>query len=241
MTNTVSRTISDETLSRIIHIESGGRPTAKAPTSSAGGLGQFLSGTWLETVNKHKPAWSVGLTANELLPLRFDPKCAIEMLARFTEDNARFLGAGYCDGDLYLAHFAGVGTARKLLRAADHVSAATIFSPAAIAANRSILEGRDCGDVREWANRKMKAAGGRNWVAVHLSGAKPVVLPKTKATAGAVVAGGAGTVATAAQQGWGFTEWAIAGVCVALVVAGIVFSVRRWRAKNAVVKVEGEI
>jgi hypothetical protein len=248
MPNTVSATISDETLSRIIHIESGGRTTAKAGTSSAAGLGQFLNGTWLTVVNKHRPKWAIGKSSSELLALntaspcsRFHGPASIEMLARFTEDNAAILGPGYSDGDLYLAHFAGVGTARKLLRAPAEAPSTAVFSQAAVAANRSILMGKDCGDVREWANRKMKAAGGRNWVAVYMQGAKATVPPKTKATAGAVVAGGGGAVATATQQGWGALEWAIAAGCAAVVVAAIVAGVIWWRRRNTPVKIEGAI
>jgi hypothetical protein len=208
MANTVSRTISDETLSRIIHIESGGRPTAKAPTSSALGLGQFLNATWLETVRKHRPDWLVQPN-DQVLARRLVPRDSIEMLARFTEDNAKALGPGYTDGDLYLAHFSGVGTARSLLRAPASAPASSVYSQAAIRANRSILEGKTCGEVREWASRKMQGASGRNWVAVHWSGAKPVAPPAVKppamspgtkaATAGAtVVVGGAGAAAAGA-------------------------------------------
>ncbi|MBC7821602.1 MAG: hypothetical protein IAG10_32350 [Planctomycetaceae bacterium] len=209
MTNTVSRVISDETLSRIIHIESGGKPNAKAPTSSALGLGQFLSATWTATVRKHRPDWFVGHSQSDVLARRIVPRDSIEMLARFTEDNAATLGTGYSDGDLYLAHFSGAGTARKLLRASAGAPASSVFSQAAIDANRSILQGKNCGQVRAWAAQKMLAAGGRNWVAVHLAGAKPVLPPvkkpavsattKATATAATVAVGGAG--AAAAQAG----------------------------------------
>jgi len=164
MANTVSAIISDETLSRIIQIESGGNPKAKAPTSSAGGLGQFVDMTWLGVVHKHATRVSDTKTPSQILALKYDPAFAIEMLARFTEDNAKALGSGWTEGDLYLAHFAGVGTALKLLSARPSTAVSSIMSQAAIAANRSILAGKTCGEVRNWAMGKMARAGGRDWV-----------------------------------------------------------------------------
>ena len=118
MTHTVSRLLSDDTLNRIIQIESAGKVAAKAPTSSATGLFQFIAATWLAVVKKHRPDLLESRTRAQVLALRTDPVIAIELGARFTEDNAKALGPGYGDGDLYLAHFLGVATARKFLRAA---------------------------------------------------------------------------------------------------------------------------
>jgi hypothetical protein len=164
MSNTVSRIISDETLSRVIQIESAGNPNAKAKTSSATGLGQFIESTWMAVVSKHRPDLLKGRTRAEVLALRRDPSLAVEMLARFTEDNAAALGKGYGDGDLYLAHFASVGTARKILQAFPATPVNKIVAPAAIDANPSILRGKTCAELRTWAMRKMSAAGGRDWV-----------------------------------------------------------------------------
>lgn len=170
MSNRVSSIISDQTLSRIIQIESGGRPKAKAPTSSATGLGQFLNATWLGTVRRHRPDWLQDRTQAQVLAMRLDPVASIEMLARFTEDNAASLGSGWTDADIYLAHFSGVGVARKLLRAPAGDPASRYYSQAAIAANRSILYGKTVGQVRAWAARKMAAAGRTNWIARYWTG-----------------------------------------------------------------------
>lgn len=167
MSNTVSKIISDDTLSRIIQVESAGKVRAKAPTSSAAGLGQFIDETWLQMIREHRPDLLRGRSRQEVLDLRFDPIIMIEMLARFTEGNARTLGRGYTDGDLYLAHFAGVGTARRLLRDQPDTAATSIFTPAAARANPSIIPGKTVGQVRAWANAKMAKAGGKNWIAVH--------------------------------------------------------------------------
>lgn len=174
MAHTVSRSISDEALSRIIQIESAGNPRATARTSSALGLAQFLNGTWLNVVRQHRPDLFNGRTNAQVLALRADPSLSIELLARFTEDNARVLGAGFTDGDLYLAHFSGAGVARKLMQAKPMADASTCYSAAAIAANRSILEDKSVGDVRAWAARKMASAGGHDYVAQFYQPPDPV-------------------------------------------------------------------
>lgn len=165
MTFHVSNSVSNETLNRIITIESAGNPKAKARTSSATGLGQFLNATWLATVQKHRPDWLEGRTKSEVLALRLDPKHSIEMLARFTEDNAAMIpGEKDADGDLYLAHFAGIGVAKKLFQAPQNHAVALYFSQSAIDANASILSGKTVGQVRAWAENKMKKAGGKRWI-----------------------------------------------------------------------------
>jgi hypothetical protein len=169
MPHTVSRTLSDDTLNRIIQIESAGRLAAKAPTSSATGLFQFISATWLAVVAKHRPDLLEGRTRAQVLALRTDPTIGIMLGARFTEDNAKALGVGYGDGDLYLAHFLGVTTARKFLRAAPTAPAERLAGPAAVKANRSILAGKTAGEVRAWAERAMVTrwdkAGRPDWIA----------------------------------------------------------------------------
>ena len=181
MANTVSRTISDETLSRIIQIESAGNPRAKAPTSSATGLFQFIDRTWLGTVQQHKPEWLRNRTKRQVLDLRLDPRCSIEMGARLTEDNARALGRGYTDGDLYLAHFFGVSTAKRVFRADPNEAVEPIAGQAAVRANRSILAGKTCGQVRAWAARKMAAAGRTNWIARYWGPARIAAAPEAAA------------------------------------------------------------
>lgn len=196
MANTVSRTISDETLSRIIQIESGGKPNAKAGTSSARGLGQFLNATWLAELQQYRPDLFNGPPYDDELALRNDPSISIELLARFTEENARTLGAGYTDGDLYLAHFSGAKVARKLIRAKQDASAATCYDAAAIAANKSILEGKTVGEVRAWAARRMAASGATNWVRKYWTGSAQPAQATTKLSESNIVKGAA-TAATA--------------------------------------------
>jgi hypothetical protein len=164
MSHRVSRIISDETLSRIIQIESAGNPQARARTSTAAGIGQFIDATWLAVVCQHRPDWMENRSQSEVLAMRFDPVASIEMLARLAEDNAQALGPGYTDGDLYLAHFSGIDVARKLMHAPENDPVSRYYSPKAIDANRAILQGKTVGQVRSWAADKMKDASGHDWI-----------------------------------------------------------------------------
>jgi glutathione S-transferase len=189
--NTVSRSLSDDTLNRVIQIESAGNPDARAGTSSAAGLGQFINATWLATVTKHKPALLRDNTRNAVAQMRVGRDTAalqVEMLARFTEDNAAALGRGYTDGDLYLAHFLGIGDARKLFRAPSSDLASWHVTAAAVKANRSILEGKTCAQVRAWAQASMEQrwvkAKKPDWVKKYASGSIPPRPPSTKKQTG---------------------------------------------------------
>lgn len=187
MTNTVSRTVSDETLDCIIQIESAGRPSIKAPTSSALGLFQFLNATWDGVVKKHRPDLLEGRTRDEVRALRTKAEIAIELGARFTEDNQRAIGMDCSGGDLYLAHFLGVGDARDFYRANPNTPADRLVKPEVIAANRSIFivdgQMQTAGQIRAWAARKMASAGakaraatgGKGWIATYY---KPRAKPK---------------------------------------------------------------
>ncbi|ETR75852.1 hypothetical protein X566_17990 [Afipia sp. P52-10] len=164
MANTISSIVSDDTLSRIIQIESAGNPLAKARTSSALGIAQFIEKTWLDVISRHRPDLMRSRNRNDVLRLRTDPILAIEMLGRLTEDNVAMLGGPVSDGDVYLAHFAGVGTAKRIINSGASVLVSSVMSRAAVEANGSILRGKTCAEVRAWAAKKMSAAGGRDWI-----------------------------------------------------------------------------
>lgn len=151
----------ENVVNRIIGVESGGNASAKNPKSSATGLGQFIDSTWMNMINKHRPDVAAGRSKSEVLALRNDPALSREMTTRLTEDNARALQAtGYptTDGNLYLAHFAGVGGAVSLLRADPTASAASVLGQSVVNANPH-LKGMNAGDVIRWANKKMTGGG----------------------------------------------------------------------------------
>lgn len=106
--------------------ESAMDPNAKAATSSASGLFQFITST----------ALAYGL----LNP--FDPVSASDAAARFTLNNLHYLtdhmGRSPDDGELYIAHFLGAGGAAKLLASPSSANAYALF-PAPAKANPSIF------------------------------------------------------------------------------------------------------
>lgn len=189
MTHRVNPYVTDDELNQTIQIESAGKPLAKASTSSATGLGQFLGQTWLGVVNNHGPKdlasrivkrgakWVVPDGGErEILDLRKGTtrercKFMVDMLGHFTADSARALGPGRTNGDLYLAHFLGLGAARKVMRASLNDPVEPIVGAAAVEANERILRGKTCGQVRAWAsnamNTRWEKAGKKDWVAVY--------------------------------------------------------------------------
>lgn len=157
-------------------IESNLNPGAKASTSSARGLFQFIEQTWLGTVKEAGGALGYGRYAqaierlpsgryvvddpslrSEILKLRDDPAASAAMAGVLTQSNSfkltGALGRRPTDGELYIAHFLGVGGAAKLIRRAEadpQASAAGLF-PSAASANRSIFYDRRSGRARSLA------------------------------------------------------------------------------------------
>ena len=139
-------------------------PKARARSSSASGLFQFIEQTWLGLVRTEGPKLGLGDEANaiaaksdgtlvvddprrrrEILALRHDPQVASLMAGTFTQRNrdllAAELGREPTSGDLYVAHFLGARGAVDLIRQAQTAPrrpAAAEF-PDAAAANRPIF------------------------------------------------------------------------------------------------------
>ena len=122
--------------------ESGFNPDAKAKTSSASGLYQFVEQTWLSVVRKHGAEHGLGDMASkiriaedgklvvadralrkQILDLRRDPEIAAAMAAEHAADNKARLDAKLdregTSTDLYLAHFLGLQGAVNFLRAME--------------------------------------------------------------------------------------------------------------------------
>lgn len=154
-------------------IESSLDPAAKARTSSASGLFQFIESTWITTVNRHGEALGVsspsGGTRDEIMAMRFDPSAAALMAGALANENkaalSGVLGRQPDPTELYMAHFLGAGGAAKFLRQLQRnpdISAAAIL-PAAAAANRSIFyetggAARSVGGVMDLMRGKMTRA-----------------------------------------------------------------------------------
>jgi hypothetical protein len=117
--------------------ESSLNPKAKAQTSSATGLFQFIESTWLEVMKSDGPRlgyqrYADGIAVDgdgdylikdkalrqEVLALREDPQVAADLAAAFTRNNGAYLHARFgrmpSPGELYIAHFLGARGAEKM-------------------------------------------------------------------------------------------------------------------------------
>ncbi len=123
-------------------LESSLDPSAHASRSSAAGLYQFTNGTWANTLAKHGADHGLGGIASraQLSALRYDPEASSMMAAELARDNGTeltgSLGRAPDNSELYLAHFLGLGGAKKFLSALSikpDASAAALFPDAATA------------------------------------------------------------------------------------------------------------
>ncbi len=145
-------------------VESGMRADARAGTSSATGLYQFIEQSWLGVIKDHGAehglGWAAdsirrtasgrfvvsdGATRQAILEMRKDPATAALMAAEHAADNKSAieerLGRPATGTDLYMAHFLGQGGAARFLSAMEQdpgCSGASLF-PAAARANRNIF------------------------------------------------------------------------------------------------------
>ena len=144
--------------------ESGYNPRAKAATSSAAGLFQFVEQTWLSTLKQHGSKHGYaryaelitrgsdgryrvdgGEARRAVMDLRLDPHAASLMAGELTSDHAAYLkgrvGRSPTAGELYVAHFLGPQGSARLIKAAESqpgANAASLF-PDAARSNRSIF------------------------------------------------------------------------------------------------------
>jgi hypothetical protein len=144
--------------------ESSFDPKAKAETSSARGLYQFVDRTWLETMDRHgaahgypnvaaaitrdadgNPVVANAAAKDYILALRDNPCISALMAAEFAQQNEatleQSLGRDVGTTELYMAHFLGAGGAAKFIsemEANGEVEARAIV-PAAARANESVF------------------------------------------------------------------------------------------------------
>ena len=157
--------------------ESGFQPGIRAKGSSATGLFQFLDGTWKQMLKQYGPKYNIPAgtpatngAANAILGAQY-VKDNIEAL-RKVSNNVQ-------PGDAYLAHFLGLGGARKALQAGDNASFASLF-PQAARANPSYSG--TIGQVRAQLTNNMFAK--------HRSFGVDVPIGGTNTTAGSMPSGG---------------------------------------------------
>lgn len=144
--------------------ESSLQPDAKAASSSATGLFQFVESTWLQTLKEEGPSLGLGQYSaeitktasgrykvadpamrDEILALRENPDVSALVAGAFTRRNAESLrddiGRDATAGELYIAHFLGAKGASALIGAAgsDPTSSAADLFPQAAKANPTIF------------------------------------------------------------------------------------------------------
>lgn len=152
-----------DNLARLIQgHELGNQPlNTKNPKSSATGPGQFTDGAWNDIIKKKRPDIFAqypevnGKPNPQLLALRSNPVLANDMTKANAQANAgefRNGGLPVTPGNIYLAHFAGLGGAKKLLRADPSASAESVLGQDATNAN-PFLKQMTVGDVRAWADK----------------------------------------------------------------------------------------
>lgn len=156
--------------------ESSFQTDAKAASSSATGLFQFIEETWIRTIKDEGEQYGLGDYAKlivktdsgrymipnpadrrTILALRKDPHISAMMAGAYARRNQRFLaseiGRKPTSGELYIAHFLGAQDAARLILVRDtqqQLSAPDLF-PRAAAANKAIFyrdgEARSVGEV----------------------------------------------------------------------------------------------
>lgn len=159
--------------------ESGYNPAAKASSSSAAGLFQFVEQTWLSALKRHGAKYGYGDYAGliqssgdgrlsvpggeakkAVMALRLDPRAASLMAGELASDNSAYLrgrvGRDPTSGELYAAHFLGPKGSGDLIEARQSrpgATAAALF-PDAAAANPSIFyrDGRAASVAEVYAN-----------------------------------------------------------------------------------------
>ena len=126
--------------------------------SSARGQFQFIDPTFVDEFKRNFPDIARGLSDRQILGYRNSTLPDGRPIEQFlgeahTNRNARELeksGFEPNGANLYLAHFAGLGGARSLLRADANASVESVLGKAAVDAN-PFLKGKTVGQIRQWS------------------------------------------------------------------------------------------
>jgi muramidase (phage lysozyme) len=121
-------------MGKLSSTESGDNPTAKAKTSTATGLHQFTSGTWMDMVNK--------LDLPYTLSDRTNPEKSMKVAEEFTKRNVAKakadLGREPTMLEAYMYHFVGK-SAPKLIQAPYKALAVDYVTPTQAKANKNVF------------------------------------------------------------------------------------------------------
>ncbi|MCJ7420388.1 transglycosylase SLT domain-containing protein [Sphingomicrobium astaxanthinifaciens] len=149
-------------------MESGLDPSAKASTSNAAGLFQFIPSTWQTLVARYGNRHGLSSDSGQHLSARFNPHSAALMAAELANENGSLLeksfGRSPTATELYVAHFLGASDAQTFFHSLnEHPDQnATSLLPRAAQANPAIfLEAgreRSVGEVFELIDGRMSRA-----------------------------------------------------------------------------------
>ncbi|RAK50731.1 transglycosylase SLT domain-containing protein [Phenylobacterium deserti] len=166
--------------------ESGFDPRARASSSSAAGLFQFVEQTWLSTLKQHGSKYGYARYADlisrgsdgryrvqgdearrAVMDLRLDPHASSLMAGELASDHAAYLkgrvGRPPTAGELYAAHFLGPQGSARLIEAVQNNpdAAAARYFPDAARANKSIFyrDGRAASVAEVYANLTRQGGG----------------------------------------------------------------------------------
>lgn len=167
------------TLLAMSGVESGFKSAIQAGTSSATGWFQMINSTWKSMVNSVGKKYGIAPWKGKGKdPRMADPRINGLMGAEYIKMNYNGLkqriGRDPTAGDLYMAHFMGLGGAGKILNAPRNGNAAALF-PTEAAANRSLFWKKDgqprtvqelielmTGKLYKFANKHLGGIGGQS-------------------------------------------------------------------------------
>ncbi|MGZ8924659.1 MAG: transglycosylase SLT domain-containing protein [Nitrososphaeraceae archaeon] len=139
----INNGVDEFTLAQMCAIESGFKPNAQNPTSSAGGLFQFVDDTWNGYGGGNK----------------FDPELNADRGAKYMKSNQQALGNALgrepTASEIYLAHNQGVGSTRRKNGAIGTLRQIQDGNGNQIATSRSDSTDKSANGVALWAKNKM--------------------------------------------------------------------------------------
>jgi hypothetical protein len=139
----------------------GSEGLGRNPLSTAQGPGQIVDRTFVSAFKQMYPTQAQGMSDDAILARR-SPELQTQMVSYLRNQNVAALPQGVTPdaGNLKLMHFLGQPYALKVFNADPNTPVEQLVSPAAIAANSSILAGKTAGEVIQWARANMNAQGG---------------------------------------------------------------------------------
>jgi len=158
----------DEVIRRIVRAENASQnPSAKNPSSSATGLGQFTEDTWPDVLKHYRRDlydWFAPDPNNEKrLALRIDPALSRQMAGAYADQNAKALADAQFPvtyANIYLAHHFGAEGAKRILTADPNAPAPSVVSTKALRDNSWITPSMTARDLIQWSENTIEHGPG---------------------------------------------------------------------------------